>query len=78
MNNEFVNFKKLEAEYLRLLEIAPQGENRKNLYKSKGVSLEKLGEHILFLEKEITKLKEELSSDGIDVNSYLEKDNSVD
>lgn len=76
MDNEFTKFKKLESEYLRLLEIAPQAEDRKNLYKSKGVPLEKLGEHILDLEKEIIKLKEELSSDGIDVSSYLEKDNS--
>lgn len=75
MNNEFVKFKKLETEYLRLLEIASHGENRRNL---KDVPLEKLGEHILDLEKEIVKLKEELSSDGIDVNSYLEKDNSLD
>lgn len=63
MDNEFARFKKLKSEYLRLLEVAPHGENRLNL--NKDVPLEKLGEHNLDLEKEIKKLEDELSSEGI-------------
>lgn len=74
MKNEFIKFKQLEAEYLRLLKISPHGEEGMRLFKSKSVPMEKLGEHILFLENGITKLKEELSSNGVDVKSFLEND----
>ena len=78
MGNEFIKFKKLKAEYLCLLKISLQGEGGVKLFESKSIPLEKLEEYNIFLEGEIAKLKEELVSDGVDVNSYLENNNSLD
>ncbi|MFA4890195.1 MAG: hypothetical protein WC587_00980 [Candidatus Paceibacterota bacterium] len=62
---DYSKLKKLEAEYLHLLKVSSQGEERIKLFESKSIPLEKHGEHIVFLENEIIKLKEELSSEGI-------------
>lgn len=72
--NGWARFKRLEAEYLRLLEISPQGKEHTRFFKSGSAPMEKLEGRITFLENEITKLKEELSSSGVDVKNYLKND----
>lgn len=69
MEDKFAKLKRLKAEYLCLLEISPQEKERIKLF-TNGTPLEKLEEHIILLENEITKLKEELSSSGVDVKSH--------
>ena len=72
MENKFTKSKKLEAEHVHLLGLAPQGEERIKLFQSKGVrGLENIEEYNISLEKENRDLKKELSSEGIDVDSYL-------
>lgn len=78
MSNEFTKLNKLKTEYLHLLKIAPEGDERIRLFKSKSVPIENLTEYIGFLENEITKLKETLSFDEIDVNTYLKNNSSSD
>jgi len=72
MDNEFEKFKKLKVDYLYLLEISPQGEEKIKLFESQSIPMKKLRDYVIFLENEIAKLKEELSSDGVDVNNFLE------
>ncbi len=71
MEDKFAKLKRLKSEYLCLLEISPQEEERIKFF-TNGTPLEKLEEHIILFENEIMKLKEELSSSGVDVKSLLE------
>ena len=74
MESDLEKFKKFKDEYLYLLEISPQGDEHRALFESERVPLVELGEHIISLKNKITKLKEELSSSGVDIKSFLEND----
>lgn len=76
MDNEFVKLRKLNAVYLCLLKKASHGEERTRLFESTSTRGRELRDLIEFLEKEIVKLKEELSSEGVDVSSCPEINSS--
>lgn len=65
MRSEFTKLRDIETEYVRLLEISSQGEEKIKLYKSGSVPMGQLSEHIEFLTAEIKKLKGQLLSDGV-------------
>jgi len=56
MDNEFEKFKKLKVDYLYLLEISPQGEEKIKLFESQSIPMKKLRDYVIFLENEIAKL----------------------